>query len=984
LAVRRLRAALKLAADPVRARVLISLAWVEAERGRVGSGFRLLDEASALVPPEGRAVLHAQRALLLHRNGRADLAGPEFDLAIAGLTVPLDLVKALNNRALLRLDSGVVSGARDDLSRALGLARRHSLTMMAAVAQANLGCLEYVAGDLPAALGTFVAVRPAYEAVVPGRLAALDVERARALIAAGLFREADRCLAGALAQAAAQSLDHVRAEAFQVRAEAALLAGSSSAAEWSATAQSHFRRRGNPRQAALAALLSLRAAAQVILASGGGDRFGAEGRPGASVSPVASVSPGVSGLAGVAAEAAVALHPDMTARSTPTPFGVGAIEPSGSDNFSPSSTVGAVQPGVSTQAVVPVDYAGPTQPGEEARLGRSAQAAGRAGYGGAVQLAEGMRLGRNAEPASPAQPAEEALLAGKAQPARPAEHAGPAQPGGEGRPAGKAHPAGPAEHAGPVHPPRQPAAELIARGRRLAKELEKLELPEDARVAALVTARLMLTRTTRVATAERLIERYGRPGRHDRLDTRLLWRLTHAELARARGDRSRAERELAEGMATLHRQRARFGCLDLQTGASAHGRDLAKAGLKAAIESGRFGAIFRWSERARAQALLLPPVRPPADPRGAEALEDLRQTRQAIRTAELKGVKPSPKLRARAEELSRTIREAAWSVPGNAPAGARVATPAAVRAVLGDAVLVAYLDTGERLAALVLGKTEAAVVGLGERRKAEEAVLRLRADLDTAAGRAMPPRMATAVKQATEDDARTLAGTLIGPLREHIGDRDLVVVPTGLLATVPWAVLTDRPVTVAPSATAWMEKRGKSASGTRTVLVAGPGNQRGPSEVLEIAGRRPGATVLTGSDATPAATLAAIDGAGVAHLATHGRHEAENALFSSLELAGGPILGYDLQRLAEPPQLVVLAGCELGLSEVRPGDESFGMASALLAAGTTTVIASVCRVADDAASEAMIGLHRELVAGRGPAEALARSGAGTPFICLGS
>jgi hypothetical protein len=529
---------------------------------------------------------------------------------------------------------------------------------------------------------------------------------------------------------------------------------------------------------------------------------------------------------------------------------------------------------------------------------------------------------------------------------------------------------------------------LAARGRRLAAELQKLRLPEDARVAALVTARVMIAdgHKGKTPAAEKLIESYGKPGRHDRLDTRLLWRLTQAEMARDRGNEGRAGRELTAGMATLHRQRARFGCLDLQTGASAHGRDLARAGLKAALETGRFGAIFRWSEMARAQALLLPPVRPPADPRTAEALEDLRQTRQSIRTAELKGAKPSPKLKARAEELSRTIREAAWSVPGTSPAGAKIATPAAVEEALGDAVLIAYLDTGERLAALVLGPTKA-VVELGERRRAEEAVLRLRADLDTAAGRAMPGRLAAAVARATREDASTLAGIVIGPLRPLIGDRDLVIVPTGLLATAPWAVLpglTNRPVTVAPSATAWLGKRGSRTDSPRTVLVAGPGNQRGPSEVLEIAARRPGATVLTGSAATPAATLAAIDGAGVAHLATHGRHEAQNALFSSLELAGGPILGYDLQRLAAPPELVVLAGCELGLSEVRPGDESFGMASALLVAGTATVIASVCRVADDTASEAMIGLHRELAAGRPPAEALARAAAGTGFVCLGS
>ena len=49
------------------------------------------------------------------------------------------------------------------------------------------------------------------------------------------------------------------------------------------------------------------------------------------------------------------------------------------------------------------------------------------------------------------------------------------------------------------------------------------------------------------------------------------------------------------GMAILHRHRARFGCLDLQTGASAHGRDLARAGLAAALAAGSVPAVHRWS-----------------------------------------------------------------------------------------------------------------------------------------------------------------------------------------------------------------------------------------------------------------------------------------------------------------------------------------------------------------------------------------------------
>lgn len=85
----------------------------------------------------------------------------------------------------------------------------------------------------------------------------------------------------------------------------------------------------------------------------------------------------------------------------------------------------------------------------------------------------------------------------------------------------------------------------------------------------------------------------------------------------------------------------------------------------------------------------------------------------------------------------------------------------------------------------------------------------------------------------------------------------------------------------------------------------------------------PHLAVLTGSVATPAAALAAMNGAAVVHVAPHGLHQAENPLFSTLELSGGSIFGYDLQRLTRPPALIMLSSCELGLNDVRPGNELF-------------------------------------------------------------
>jgi tetratricopeptide (TPR) repeat protein len=821
-AVRQLRAGLRLVTggasaetaelDEIRGRLLISLAWAESERGRVEAGFRLLDEADRHIGLAQRPVLLAQRALLLKRSGRNDLALPQYDEAVALLTErssPLDLVKVLNNRSLVHLESGHIRLARADLRRCGQVAARHGLALHAALARVNLGCMDVLAGDLPSALRAFTAARADYELLAPGRLAALAVERARALIAAGLFTEADRELASAAGQAEAQRLSYTYADAVQVRAEAALLAGrASAAAQWARLARARFLGRDNGRRGALASLIELRA--------------------------------------------------DLTMRN-------------------------------------------------------------------------------------------------------------------------------------------EQAAVIATRARTLAGRLSRLGLPEDARVAGLVAARALIV-AGQPGRAARIAARYGSPGRIDRLDTRLLWRLTHAELAAAGGRRAESSRQLLAGMAALHRHRTQFGCLDLQTGAAVHGQDLARAGVAAALASGSPAAVYRWSERARAQALLLPAAAPPDDPAAAAALEELRQARHTMRARELAG-RPASGLRARVETLQRRVREQSWTTPGRRDVRAPAPAPfSMVREGLAGAVLVIYLRDGPELRALVVTGESDCLRPLGDYAAAEEAALRLRADLDAQAGRALPARLAAAVAAATRRDAAALADAVLSPVLGLVGDRDLVVVPAGILTTVPWAVLpgcAGRPVTVAPSATAWHTARrrlGAASTGPgraqkAALLVAGPGNARGDAEVQAIAALRPGAAVLTGSAATPSAALAGLAVADVAHLAAHGRHQAENALFSTLELAGGPLLGYDLQRVGRAPSMIVLSSCDLGLTDVRPGDETFGMVTALLNAGAGTVVASVARVADDTAMATMVGYHQAVAAGRPPAAALAaalqrETTAG--FVCFGA
>jgi CHAT domain-containing protein len=234
---------------------------------------------------------------------------------------------------------------------------------------------------------------------------------------------------------------------------------------------------------------------------------------------------------------------------------------------------------------------------------------------------------------------------------------------------------------------------------------------------------------------------------------------------------------------------------------------------------------------------------------------------------------------------------------------------------------------------------------------------------------------------------------LLRPLASIVGDRELVVVPTGDLYAVAWGTLPSlrgRPVSVAPSATAWLTALTGQSSAVRggTLLAAGPGLSAAVGEVSRLRDDYPDATLLDGPKAGVREVLAALDGAQLAHVAAHGTHEPENALFSRLELADGALYAHEMSRLRRPPEQVVLAACELGVSRIRPGDEALGFAGALLAIGCRAVTAPVTRVGDLAAAAAMGDYHRRLAAGAPTAVALAEATMGDPlrrpFISLGA
>ena len=542
---------------------------------------------------------------------------------------------------------------------------------------------------------------------------------------------------------------------------------------------------------------------------------------------------------------------------------------------------------------------------------------------------------------------------------------------------------------------------IAAEAEELAGRLRMHGLPKDAAQAELLAARAF-TAARRRDDAARCLAAAG--GRSMPLEVLLLRRLARAELAAADGRTGAALAELRAGLATLHTRRGQLGSLDLQTGTAALGAELADFGLRLVLGSGSARHVFSWLERSRAQAFRIHPVRPPADPEAAAVLAELRQLSFLIRAAELSGDRPDQAHLAKRAELQRQVRQRSWRASGlgQVIAMADASAVAAALAESGQALASIAVHDERMLAVTIASAGRVRLIRLGDFGAAAEAALRLTADLDALAGRRLPPRLETVIRESLRRQTLVLETEVVAPLLPVLGQAGVVIVPVGALASVPWGMLPGlrgRPVTVCPSASSWLaawRTAEVAARAAAPVLVAGPGLRHAVPEISEIAAVYPGCQPLVAAAATVDATLRALDGAPLAHLAAHGYHDRENVLFSRLDLADGPLVAYDIQRLSEAPRHVVLSACDVGRTVVRPGDEVLGFTAALLHLGTSTVISSVSRVADETALGIMTAYHRALSAGSRPAEALALAAVHaapadeapdallTPFVCFGA
>ena len=555
-------------------------------------------------------------------------------------------------------------------------------------------------------------------------------------------------------------------------------------------------------------------------------------------------------------------------------------------------------------------------------------------------------------------------------------------------------------------PHRRLSDQQRAGAEQTSTRLAEAGLTDEAERLRLRVAR-RLAGDGRTGEARRLVADSS-PSRHRALQTRLLDRTVRAEIALAEGDRAEALGQARAGLSDLQRHQSRLGSHDLQTSVVRHGVDLARIGLADAVASGRASQVLRWLDRTRALATRLPPVRPPEDDRMADLLESLRHMRLELRQEEL-DPSSSPaevdRLRQACRELERAAgaRERQLSGPGDI---AKEADQDQVREGLrgapgGSGTLVSIFDLDDQVHALVLGERSATLHALGPVAPVADRLRRARADLDVLALSSTPPAMRSVVLAALRSSLTALDAALWQPLAPAVGDGPVALVPTGALATLPWTLLPGlrgRPITLARAPGAWLRGRTRAWSPEpadvpeRVVFATGPRVDRAAEEVRSAADAWRHSRILT--DVAPARFLSEIGSASVLHVAAHGSHDADNPLFSSIELEGGLVFGHDLIRLHRIPRHVVLSACDLGLATVRPGGETLGMTAALLHGGAGSVVAGVARVGDDVACDVAVAYHQRLSSGERPSYALANAladlgadGSGdelAPLTCFGA
>jgi len=512
----------------------------------------------------------------------------------------------------------------------------------------------------------------------------------------------------------------------------------------------------------------------------------------------------------------------------------------------------------------------------------------------------------------------------------------------------------------------------FVRLRRDADELELYGWLSEAAEVRVLTGRLALAAGRR-DVARDVLRTASTARRHPLARVRVgAWHAT-ALLHAADGNPQAVGSALRAGLRAVEQHRASLGATELRSATGMLGAPLAADGLALAIRSSRPARILEWAERSRAGALGSPgtfgeSAVPPA------LRASLRGARHRLTEAITDGEAVPDELRAAVVQLETEVsRRSRQRQVADASESVESMNATKLRAALGATMLVEYVQSDGSLFAVVCSERRMRFIELSSidaTATANEHLAFSVRRLATAPDGPIADRAWNAFQTARTEVDRLL----FAPLQRFLGDGPLVVVPTGALHDVLWGALPTAErrsgVAVAPSAAWWMRSR-SALRAAEVLLVAGPLLPHADDEIRGLLALYPKAMVLTGAAATVEAVLAGLATASLVHIAAHGVFRSDNPMFSTLQMADGPLFVHEMEALAQVPDTVVLAACSSGRSGVLPGDELLGTSAVLMAAGVRTVIAPVIPIGDDVSKGIVTAVHLGLRSGQSAAATFA-------------
>ncbi len=239
-------------------------------------------------------------------------------------------------------------------------------------------------------------------------------------------------------------------------------------------------------------------------------------------------------------------------------------------------------------------------------------------------------------------------------------------------------------------------------------------------------------------------------------------------------------------------------------------------------------------------------------------------------------------------------------------------------------------------------------------------------------------RYARQLQQSCDSCLQQLYDAVWRPIAARVTNRNVVIVPHGLLHNVPFQALYDgenyllarHTLSLAPSASVFCHTLQPVAGTTQRGLFVGVDDPHIPHATCEAQE----AARLFGEQAelrlNDAATLDDLDDFQLLHLATHATFRADNPLFSALKLADGWMNVHDIYALPAAPPLITLSACGTHQHQVVTGDELIGLCRGFFAAGARSLVVSLWMVDDKVTQQLMELFYARLQMGTTVASAL--------------